>query len=184
MHFALRILSRDRRPRFVSPLPIAPRTVVLEPLFRENAVTLYAGPQDAGAAVRIREFQPAVIAGRLAPVLGLAGSAAPSHALVIFTGSGERRLNDRDRDALWRAYGVPVFEQVIADDGQLLAWECEAHNGLHLCGGAQRLPGFTVQTGMCDCGGSAPRVADSALASAISGEFDGTMPLLPARQQS
>jgi hypothetical protein len=29
---------------------------------------------------------------------------------------------------------VPVFEQILADDGSLLAMECEAHDGLHVEG--------------------------------------------------
>jgi hypothetical protein len=36
-----------------------------------------------------------------------------------------------ERDLLWRALGVPIYEQWLGLDGELLAWECEAHEGLH-----------------------------------------------------
>lgn len=41
-------------------------------------------------------------------------------------------LREADRDSLWRAFELPVFEQMRGLDGELLAWECEAHTGLHL----------------------------------------------------
>jgi hypothetical protein len=41
-------------------------------------------------------------------------------------------LREADRDSLWRAFELPVFEQIRGLDGELLAWECEAHTGLHL----------------------------------------------------
>ncbi|MGC9972076.1 MAG: hypothetical protein ABSE56_15965 [Bryobacteraceae bacterium] len=41
-------------------------------------------------------------------------------------------LREADRDSLWRVFELPVFEQLRGWDGELLAWECEAHTGLHL----------------------------------------------------
>jgi hypothetical protein len=41
-------------------------------------------------------------------------------------------LRDAERDALWWAFEFPVFEEVRGFDNELLAWECEAHSGLHV----------------------------------------------------
>lgn len=41
-------------------------------------------------------------------------------------------LRDAERDLLWRDFEVPIFEEVRGLDGELLAWECEAHSGWHV----------------------------------------------------
>jgi phenylacetate-coenzyme A ligase PaaK-like adenylate-forming protein len=41
-------------------------------------------------------------------------------------------LSDVDRDILWAAFELPVFEHLIGVEGERLAWECDAHYGLHL----------------------------------------------------
>ncbi len=33
---------------------------------------------------------------------------------------------------LWRSLGLPVFEQLTAWDGTVIARECEIHDGLHV----------------------------------------------------
>ncbi len=95
-------------------------------------------------------------------------------------------LRDAERDALWRDFEVPVFEEVRGLDDELLAWECEAHSGLHVnaeCavtetagnGGGElvltslaglRYPMLRVLTGLivrqaeglCECGEKSARV--------------------------
>jgi hypothetical protein len=68
-----------------------------------------------------------------------------------------------------------VFEQLLDDEGRVLARECEAHSGLHvdprvhhemsdgevLVNG--RPSGITVReaTGLCGCGGFGPRLLDA-----------------------
>lgn len=32
----------------------------------------------------------------------------------------------------WRVFEAPVFEQLLGLAGELMAWECEAHDGLHI----------------------------------------------------
>ena len=44
-------------------------------------------------------------------------------------------ITDRHRDLLWRAFRVPVFEQLRNWEGEVIARECEAHDGLHLVSG-------------------------------------------------
>lgn len=71
-------------------------------------------------------------------------------------------LRERDRDFLWHAFQLPVFEQVRGCDGELIAWECDAHSGLHLNAGSQvkvpvDLAARSVH-GLCACGRRSPRL--------------------------
>lgn len=52
---------------------------------------------------------------------------------------------------------VPVFEQIVGPSGQLLAGECEAHDGLHIEGPGLRLTIDMVDTTPCPCGGKTAR---------------------------
>ncbi len=89
---------------------------------------------------RLAAFRPEVIAAPLPALLELAeatlhGTAAPPSldmAVVSLTGVGRPVLRPAQRDLLWLALRVPVFEQFRGPAGQLLAWECEAHLGLHV----------------------------------------------------
>jgi phenylacetate-coenzyme A ligase PaaK-like adenylate-forming protein len=54
-------------------------------------------------------------------------------AMIAFTGSWSGGLlQEADRELFWRVFQVPVFEQHLGPDGRVVAWECEAHRGLHL----------------------------------------------------
>jgi len=53
-------------------------------------------------------------------------------AVLIRIGLEEGLLSPIERDGLWLRYGLPMFEHMIGLDGELLAWECEAHSGLHV----------------------------------------------------
>ena len=52
--------------------------------------------------------------------------------LLMRTGLEEGLLSPMDRDGLWQRHGVPMFEHLVGLDGELLAWECETHSGLHI----------------------------------------------------
>ena len=52
-------------------------------------------------------------------------------AIVVLGSLRDGMLLPGERDMLWRCFGVPVFEQWLGLDGELLAWECEAHSELH-----------------------------------------------------
>jgi hypothetical protein len=94
---------------------------------------------------------------------------------VVFTGNRYGFLDDEDRDAIWRRFGVPVFEQVLDDEGRIFASECEAHIGLHIDPGVHhsisngelllngRPTGIHVRelSGVCGCGRSGARVLDA-----------------------
>lgn len=174
---------RKQRPRFVSPIAAAARTVVFEKAFPDSAQCLYVDPFALGAEHAIREFRPAIFAGTLQKVLAFGGELRPTHAVVVFSWAGGRSLSETDRDALWDSYGLPIFEQVITPDGELVAWECEAHDGLHLADGAQAT-GERIVVGRCDCGADTARIMGPATAPRLNGERGIPMLLLPARLKS
>lgn len=60
------------------------------------------------------------------------GSRQMHRALFIRIGVDEGLLSPIERDGLWQRYGVPIFEHLVGMDGELLAWECESHRGLHV----------------------------------------------------
>jgi hypothetical protein len=136
-------------------------------------------PSAPDAAKKMREFWPASVAGRLNAVLGVAGVISPTHAVVIFTQEGYRCLTDAERDTLWKAYRVPVFEQVITAGGRLVAWECEAHEGMHLSDGAHAMADRII-VGECDCGSPATRVFGARTAPIFTGD-ELPMLLLPTQ---
>jgi four helix bundle protein len=122
---------------FRSPLPGNPRTAILASNFTETeTVQMVAG----GMVEGLRQFRPEVIAGPLSTILELARTvdcgrmAVPrlSHGVIVFTGPEHGALDEAARDMLWQAFQVPVFEQFLGLDGNLVAFECEAHDGLHV----------------------------------------------------
>jgi hypothetical protein len=123
-----------QRLRYPTHQPI--RTAVLGPRLVENASVRVFDPDWID---QVREFRPEALAGpvavllQLAEAAHLAGEAIPSvtRAIVAFTGLQHGDLTEAGRDTLWQVFQVPVFEQYLGADGSLLAWECEAHEGLH-----------------------------------------------------
>ncbi len=53
-------------------------------------------------------------------------------ALYCLTNLGERPLTGGLRDEFWDVVGLPLFELFVGGDGQVLARECEAHEGWHV----------------------------------------------------
>ncbi|MFN7542196.1 MAG: hypothetical protein ACK5TN_05325 [Acidobacteriota bacterium] len=106
-------------------------------------------------------------------------------AVIVLQGIEEGTLFSGERDMLWNTLGVPVFEQWLGLDGELIAWECGMHQGLHfqcdraeleqiegelvltswygLCSPAPRLAtGWTAEFDprACRCGNSSPLLLD------------------------
>ena len=52
-------------------------------------------------------------------LLDLSEGWMPRFPLVAFTGTRHGFLNDVDRERLWRRFAVPVFEQLIDDQGNI-----------------------------------------------------------------
>lgn len=101
-------------------------------------------------------YAPEAIAGTREQVLTL--ETRLTHAVIVLARPGEMLLTEDDRDVLWRRFGVPVFEQIIGLDGELLAAECEAHNGLHVMTPQRDWTPYRKETSPCGCGKTTARL--------------------------
>lgn len=149
--------SRRRAP-FHYPIAPAPRTAVLVNWFDPsggNLVQTFPG----GWTSEAENFSPAAVAGTREQLLALAEYRPRlTHALIVLARSGEPLTTAAERDRLWRAFGVPMFEQIIDGDGRLLAGECEAHDGLHVAVTGRAWDDYWTETGRCGCGQKSPRL--------------------------
>jgi hypothetical protein len=140
---------------FHHPLDPAPRTAILAGGFESNRTTRVFPEGWSDAAQR---FKPSAIAAPLQYLIELAAKAETiplEHAVIAFTNDESGHLADPDRDLLWDAFGVPVFEQYLNAQNELLASECEAHAGLHVLTGCKSQPG---DRSPCPCGSTTPRI--------------------------
>jgi hypothetical protein len=145
---------------FISPFHPTPRTAVLAVGFRE-AKRVRVFPDGWGESVR--RFKPEVLAGPWEDLLRLAeqwdeGWTTPARGIVIFSFEGQPAPEAGLRDLLWERFGLPLFEQYLDTNLELLASECDAHEGLHLASRALQRPGFALCTNVCPCGGTTPRL--------------------------
>jgi len=125
-----------RRPDLFWPLPPAGRTAILGTGFRERrGVTVFPRPSRGP----LLAYGPDALAG---PVTGLRllaegaedrGAPVPRlrHSVLAFSCLGHGFLSDEARDLFWRVFRVPVFGQILSPGCNVLAWECEAHEGYH-----------------------------------------------------
>ncbi len=92
----------------------------------------------------VEDFRPQTLAGSLRQLLFLASMresvrpklAALRHSIVVIFQTEQTWLSADDREELWSAFGLPVYEQIYCASG-LLATECEAHDGLHVAKGSE-----------------------------------------------
>lgn len=151
----VRLVWSPRKAEFVYPIPPAPRTAVLMPGFRSgDLVRVFPD----GWTEEVKIFAPQAVAGSLRQLEALAGRASLSHAVIVLRKECEPGLTDSNRTALWRAFRVPAFEQLIGDGGKLLAIECEAHDGLHIESSRFDTDAYLVERGRCACGRFTPRL--------------------------
>jgi hypothetical protein len=148
----------------VYPVHPAPRTAILVPWFHENVLAnrplrVFRDGWNKDAVA----FAPAAIAGTFEQLSELACGHPPSltHSIIVLWRAGEPRLSEVDRDTLWAAFRVPVFEQVIGKTGKRLAAECEAHDGLHIESPSLPLENEFVEETPCPCGRKTPRIGVS-----------------------
>lgn len=142
---------------FRYPAGTPPRTAVLGSWFRASRdVRIFA----EGWSGQIAGYRPSALAGRLDELLQAGASGLElSHAVIVLHRPEEPLLTAEDRERLWRTFHVPVFEQVIGSRGQLLAAECEAHDGLHVLLPNVLREGYHVDASPCACGLKSPRLA-------------------------
>jgi phenylacetate-coenzyme A ligase PaaK-like adenylate-forming protein len=139
----------------------------------------------------VGEFEPEALVLPLPIARVLAGQhRRPSVScwMAVLSSLAAAPIGQEDRDLLWRAFGVPVFEQLRGWDGSVLARECEVHDGLHVDEDAAIFetrdgeliatqltavdrPILRVRTGLsaelvkehCECGAETPRIRSLAL---------------------
>jgi hypothetical protein len=156
-----------RKRALVYPIPPAPKTAVLVPWFRPGGLVRVFG---AGWTEETGAFAPCAIAAtplQLAALIA-AKTSPPTHPLIALTRAGDPRITDADRRELWAAFGVPVFEQIVGERGELLAAECEAHEGLHI--ESEKFPlnnEMMLDWSACGCGRKTPRLVCSANTAAL-----------------
>jgi hypothetical protein len=135
---------------FFHPMTPAPRTAILEDWSMRTGIWQMGSIRtiSCGSGIdwleRLERFEPESIAASPNRLLLLADlkrsgrMALPSvrHSLVMQFELGEAWITDEEREELWQAFQVPVFEQLCDHRGQVLAHECEARDGLHI-GSAQ-----------------------------------------------
>jgi hypothetical protein len=147
---------QKRKASLQYPIKPVPRTAVLIPGFRsQGLVRVFAEGWCAAAA----QFEPQAIAGTLAQLEAIAATDfSPTHALIALGHWEDARVAEADREHLWLRFGVPLFEQIIAEDCALLAAECEAHDGLHILASLDRaIASGVIDESPCACGQVSPR---------------------------
>jgi hypothetical protein len=156
-------LRLRRKSVFRYPMDPAPRTAVLAACFRQprlrpsHPVRVFPN----GWSQEVSAFAPAAVAASREQLFGLAEAERPpvlTHAVIALANPGDPILSMAERERLWRAFRVPVFEQIIAPNGELLAAECEAHDGLHIEIPGLPWAGFRIEISVCGCGRKTPRL--------------------------
>jgi hypothetical protein len=70
-------------------------------------------------------------------------------AVFVTLRESEPLPSDSDRDVLWKMFEVPAFAMLLDRKGRVLAYECEAQNGLHV---SPKYPMERDATAQCECG--------------------------------
>jgi hypothetical protein len=190
-----RDLQKTARMQYLHfPLPCPARVALVDAGFRAGRnMRAFAG-EDAAS---IRAYDPEALVAPLNAALAMADGKRrglfelPSLriAIVLLTPVSDAPLSDDHRELLWRAFGVPLFEQLQGWNGSVIARECEVHDGLHIDESAAILQlhedellatqlegsggpvirartGLTAEivTGPCECGAETPRLRGLAAA--------------------
>lgn len=143
---ALSFLAADRLrqqcpgnflPRLFWPVPRPARTAILMDGFQEDRSAQIFQPRDWTG---LRRFGPDALAGPVGALRSLAEnpqarshlSPFPSHSILVLLTFRQAGVSEETRDLLWRAFGVPLYAQILSPARHLMAWECEAHEGFHV----------------------------------------------------
>jgi hypothetical protein len=132
----LRPRSQPLRPGFRSPLPGAKVTIVGAPIEPNRNVSVLPASQWQRlhlSKVSLLAATPTVLRQVVACVECSLMALPKLHDGIVVLNSVENGLlRPGERDMLWRCFGLPVFEQWLGLEGELLAHECAVHQGLHL----------------------------------------------------
>ncbi len=154
--------KRAPRPEFQHPAAGPRRSLIVDWRLTARSPSLVLTPRQPNFARRAATFKPEVLAASFAQILELSRvfgeRCRPTHALVVLNSMAVPLLDASARDYLWSLFEVPIFEQVLDSAGRVVAFECEAHAGLHLCGTWPDHPFGRTLSGICDCGQLANRL--------------------------
>jgi hypothetical protein len=133
----------------------APRTAVLAACFRQPRLRPNYPVRvfPAGWSEEVSAFAPAAIAAPREQLLGLAAIDRPpvfTHAVIALENPGDPMLSAYERQRLWAAFR-----------GELLAAECEAHDGLHIETAGLPWEGYRLELAPCGCGRKTPRLTQA-----------------------
>jgi hypothetical protein len=157
-----------RKPQLNYPFDPVPKTALLGlSLNSTDGVREFA----AGWSPELARFAPEALAAPARTIQWLIRavddgrvSIPPlSSSVIAFVGEPYGRLTLTDRELIDKLWGVPVFEQLRSPSGDLLAVECPAHRGLHICNSLMNLNDALLQfesidRSPCLCGSSVPRL--------------------------
>jgi len=123
---------------FHSPLEHTPKTAVLMSGFEQTSSVKPISQNNW--AQGLRRFGASALAAPISVLREIAATidrgqqeaGSLKHFVVSFTGGHQGEMRDEDREQFWRVFQVPVFEQRVGFDGRVVAYECEAHDGLHV----------------------------------------------------
>ena len=183
----------------VFPLPVAPsRIAIIGGRFSEAK---NVRDFDVADMEGLAEWKPEALVAPLQDALDLAWQTSfyLSSAIVVLTTVGGPPLDASGRDTLWKAFGVPIFEQLRSWPGAVIARECEAHAGLHIVDDSTILqrdpdgeilltvlnskrPVLKSRTGLmgeiveceCECGSGMPRLRNLATVADLAIEAEAT----------
>jgi hypothetical protein len=153
------------------PMGRMPRTAVLRRDLRVSRPARAFDPDASDLARRVGEFRPDALAGsydRLVRI-GEERCAPLRNAVIVFTAASDRYLRPEEQERLWNLFGVPVFEQVLSPAGELLAYECEAHGGLHVVSASLDCISAAAPGGRCPCGVETGMLSRAAIHHAVPG---------------
>jgi hypothetical protein len=130
-------LARRQLQKFHFPLAMPARVALFESGFCLDGAIRQFAARDIG---QLKEYVPEALVLSLPLALAMADQKLRklldlptlTRAIVVLTSIAEMPLLDHQRTLLWRAFGVPQFEQFRGYDGAVLARECEVHDGLHI----------------------------------------------------
>ena len=79
-------------------------------------------------------------------------------AVFVLQKESDPLLTDAQRDELWQLFRVPVYVLLLDSSQKVCAYECEAHEGLHLRPNEHRRIPPGADTSPCGCGRPGPRL--------------------------